>query len=92
MSTLVEKQYANVCEDNPTPTPKLLCDDWVFRQCSYHGGNVGVYVSSSSTTSQAGSATMDHDGTHQLVSGGQPVIVQGGGHPKLVGSAYEPWQ
>jgi hypothetical protein len=31
MSTSVEKQYVNVCEDNPNPTPKLLYDDyWVF--------------------------------------------------------------
>jgi hypothetical protein len=57
----------SVCEYNPTP--KLLCNDcWVFRQRSYHGDNVGVYASSSSITSQAGSVTMDRNGTLRTVA------------------------
>jgi hypothetical protein len=59
MSTLAQNQFVNVCDDKPTP--KMVCEDWVFRQCSYSGDNVGVYVSTSEKMSPSNNAVVNNN-------------------------------
>ena len=43
---LTKTTYEGICADENI-TPKMLCDDWSFRQCSYFGNTVGTKASSS---------------------------------------------
>lgn len=76
LSTLVEKQFVNVCSDEPTP--RMLCEDWVFRQCSYHGDNVGVFTSSAASMSPAGGAISNPVSTPVNAPAGQTNSNNGG--------------
>ena len=68
---LTKTTYEGICS-NDNVTAKILCDDWVFRQCSYFGDQVGVQPDTTHTD------YIQHSGS---LSKQDCLISEGGGCP-----------
>ena len=70
---LTKTSYEGICS-NENVTAKVLCDDWVFRQCSYFGDQVGVQADTTHDDYVANGGTMSKEDCKIEEGGGCPVF------------------
>lgn len=70
---LTKTSYEGICS-NENVTAKILCDEWVFRQCSYFGDQVGVQADTTHQEYVGLSGTMSKEDCKIEEGGGCPVF------------------